>query len=217
MGVYATKEATGAQPQIVFHAGQTFTTSSTLRNVQGFFLIRSCPRMPRQRGDSLGTMSNPDLPVHLPAHRSRIEWTRPVLLPIPGVRTRRLRIIVPTVPQFGGFRLGRRRGPFLFCIACMAVVFTFVVFSKRLGGSDWNDQWGPAVAPPDPSTLVFGREDLRRIWHWEIASGHFPSRASSTYRFILWAGLDIIIRIRCSSGRDRVQIFATEPRHTIHP
>ncbi|KAK1232320.1 hypothetical protein PQX77_004571 [Marasmius sp. AFHP31] len=27
-------------------------------------------------------------------------------------------------------------------------------------------------------TLVFRREDLQRIWHWEIASGHHPSRRS---------------------------------------
>ncbi|KIO24739.1 hypothetical protein M407DRAFT_212112 [Tulasnella calospora MUT 4182] len=27
----------------------------------------------------------------------------------------------------------------------------------------------------DSPTLVYGREDLRRIWQWEIASGHYPS------------------------------------------
>ena len=28
-------------------------------------------------------------------------------------------------------------------------------------------------------TLVFRREDLQRIWHWEVSSGHFPSRQRS--------------------------------------
>ncbi|KAF8585562.1 hypothetical protein K439DRAFT_1632567 [Ramaria rubella] len=27
----------------------------------------------------------------------------------------------------------------------------------------------------DPPTLVYAREDLQRVWEWEIASGHFPS------------------------------------------
>jgi WD repeat and SOF domain-containing protein 1 len=31
----------------------------------------------------------------------------------------------------------------------------------------------------DSPTLVFKREDLGRIWRWEIASGHHPSRRSS--------------------------------------
>lgn len=34
----------------------------------------------------------------------------------------------------------------------------------------------------DPPTLVYGREDLRRIWHWEISSGHYPSTRPSTCR-----------------------------------
>ncbi|KAJ7747951.1 glycosyltransferase family 32 protein [Mycena maculata] len=91
-------------------------------------------------------------------------WLQPVLVPIPGVSTRRLRVLVPTI------RLRRQRGPLLVCFACLAVVFTVIVVSRN-GFS--RNEWEPS--PEEPSTLVFRREDLQRIWNWEIASGHFPS------------------------------------------
>ncbi|KAK1216072.1 hypothetical protein PQX77_021303 [Marasmius sp. AFHP31] len=49
------------------------------------------------------------------------------------------------------------------------------MFSKNGSGTEWSESW-PAVG--DPSTLVFQREDLQRIWDWEIRSGHYPSRHS---------------------------------------
>ncbi|KAJ7868315.1 hypothetical protein B0H13DRAFT_2064493 [Mycena leptocephala] len=91
-------------------------------------------------------------------------WFQP---PIPGVRKRRLRDLFPTV------RLRRQRGPFLVCFACMAVVLTVILVSRGLGRTDWDQE-----SSGEPPTLVFRREDLQRIWNWEIASGHFPSRQS---------------------------------------
>ncbi|KAJ7507259.1 glycosyltransferase family 32 protein [Mycena galericulata] len=90
-------------------------------------------------------------------------WLRPVLIPIPGVRTRRLRVLVPSL------RVRRHRGPLLVCFACLAVVITVVLVSRNFGRNEWEP---PSEEPP---TLVFHREDLQRIWNWEIASGHFPS------------------------------------------
>ena len=36
--------------------------------------------------------------------------------------------------------------------------------------------WAPSFRD---STLIFGRENLQRIWKWEIESGHYPSIAKS--------------------------------------
>lgn len=47
-----------------------------------------------------------------------------------------------------------------------------MVFSRNKTNK-WTENWQPSNA--DSSTLVFRREDLQRIWKWEIASGHFPS------------------------------------------
>ncbi|KAJ6588431.1 glycosyltransferase family 32 protein [Mycena capillaripes] len=94
-------------------------------------------------------------------------WFQPVFVPIPGVRSRRLRVLFPSV------RLRRQRGPLLVCFACMAVVLTVIVVSRGLGRTEWDPE-----SSGEPSTLVFGREDLQQIWNWEIASGHFPSRQS---------------------------------------
>ncbi|KAJ7135408.1 glycosyltransferase family 32 protein [Mycena crocata] len=115
------------------------------------------------------------LPLHSSAVREKEAlqrsnnpgWLQPVFVPIPGVRTRRLRVLLPTI------RLRRQRGPLLVCFACMAVVLTVVLVSRGVGRSDW-----PQNSPEEPSTLVFRREDLQRIWNWEIASGHYPSRHS---------------------------------------
>ncbi|KAJ7130202.1 hypothetical protein C8R44DRAFT_665278 [Mycena epipterygia] len=118
------------------------------------------------------------LPLHSSAVREKEQllrsnnpgWFQPVLVPIPGVRNRRLRVLLPSV------RLRRQRGPLLVCFACMAVVLTVVLVSRSFGRTDW-EPW-PPNSPEEPSTLVFRREDLQRIWGWEIASGHFPSRHS---------------------------------------
>jgi DDB1- and CUL4-associated factor 13 len=133
-------------------------------------------------------MNNGILPNHSSAvqeklHRSNgsASWTKPVLLPIPGVRTRRLRIFVPNVTSFSqirGSRGRRSRGPLLLCFACMALILTVIVLRSQ-SSRQWTENWPPTIG--DSSTLVFRREDLQRIWKWEVASGHFPSRMTSTW------------------------------------
>jgi len=129
-----------------------------------------------------------DLPSHSSAVEEKLErqhrssWTRPISLAIPGVRSRRLRILVPNAGPFNQLhvnRMKRKRGPLLVAVACLAVFLTVVLVSKSVGHSDWNNQWqnGPTG---EPSTLVFKREHLQGIWKWEIASGHYPSSHSST-------------------------------------
>ncbi|KAJ3511277.1 hypothetical protein NLJ89_g4193 [Agrocybe chaxingu] len=68
----------------------------------------------------------------------------------------------------------RKRGPLLITLACLAVFFTVVLVTKSIGHSEWGDQWQQGSSM-EPSTLVFKRLDLQRIWKWEVASGHYPS------------------------------------------
>ncbi|KAK7053032.1 hypothetical protein VNI00_004353 [Paramarasmius palmivorus] len=57
----------------------------------------------------------------------------------------------------------------------MAMVATVMLFSRNVGAPEWSESWTPVGDPP---TLVYRREDLQRIWNWEIESGHYPSRHS---------------------------------------
>jgi WD repeat and SOF domain-containing protein 1 len=133
-------------------------------------------------------MNNGILPNHSSAveeklHRSNasVSWTRPVSLPIPGVRTRRLRILVPNVvsfPELRSLRVRRTRAPVL-CFACLALIMMVILVSRAHESRKWSENWPPSNG--DSSTLVFRREDLQRIWKWEIASGHYPSRQTSTW------------------------------------
>lgn len=151
----------------------------------------------------------------LPSHSSAVEekllqkshaaslnsaWTRPLYLPIPGVRTRRLRVLVPNISFLfpsssrGGIIIGnpsasmfspssasrimltkRRRAPLLVVFATLAVFFTFTTLLRNRGSQNWVEE-----GSSEPSTLVFRKKDLQKIWEWEIESGHYPSHASST-------------------------------------
>ncbi|KAF9244600.1 hypothetical protein BU15DRAFT_59364 [Melanogaster broomeanus] len=112
-------------------------------------------------------------------HSRSTSWTVPVSLPIPGVRTRKLRLFMPNptrVQQLGLLRFGRRRGPLFICLLLIASIFTVFSFARKFGTEE--KQWTPNFG--ESSTLVFGREDLQRIWKWEIASGHYPSKRDTT-------------------------------------
>jgi DDB1- and CUL4-associated factor 13 len=78
--------------------------------------------------------------------------------------------------QFSVARFGRKRGSLVLCLAFLALVFSVFALAKRFATR--TKQW-PTLSPAEPSTLVFRREDLQRIWRWEIASGHYPSRQES--------------------------------------
>ncbi|EPT04009.1 hypothetical protein FOMPIDRAFT_74186 [Fomitopsis schrenkii] len=74
--------------------------------------------------------------------------------------------------QFTVTRFGRRRGPLVLIIGALVTVFTIFALHKRFVTPEKN--W-PTLSPGDPSTLVYKREDIQRIWEWEITAGHYPS------------------------------------------
>ncbi|GLB36047.1 putative glycosyltransferase family 32 protein [Lyophyllum shimeji] len=105
-------------------------------------------------------------------------WFIPISVPIPGVRTRRLRFWLPNLQRLHSasiLRFGRRAGSLILLVGFFLFVFVGFAFAKRFGTR--AKKW-PRPFIGDPSTLIFEREDLQRIWHWEIASGHYPSRRS---------------------------------------
>ncbi|OCH94781.1 hypothetical protein OBBRIDRAFT_789030 [Obba rivulosa] len=122
------------------------------------------------------------LPTHSSAvrekwnrHHHSSSWLIPISLPIPGVRTRRLRLMAlnpSRLHQFSVTRFGRRIGPLLLCMGLLAAVFTVFALHKRFATQEKT--W-PTLSAGDPSTLVYRRDDIQRIWEWEIAAGHYPS------------------------------------------
>jgi WD repeat and SOF domain-containing protein 1 len=98
-------------------------------------------------------------------------------LPIPGVKNRRLRLVFPNIRYLYSssvLKYGRKLASLLFLLAFLILVFVAFALTKRFGTR--AKKWPRIV---DPSTLIFEREDLRRIWEWEVTSGHYPSRRPS--------------------------------------
>lgn len=115
---------------------------------------------------------------HRQQHSS--SWLTPVSLPIPGVRTRRLRLMTPNIArlhQYAVTKFGRRRGPFLLVVGFLAVLYLIFAVHKRFGTDDKS--WPTPLSLGEPSTLVYRREDLQRIWEWEVSAGHYPSARRS--------------------------------------
>jgi DDB1- and CUL4-associated factor 13 len=131
-----------------------------------------------------GRMSN-GLPSYSPSvvqekfrHTRASSWIIPIYVPIPGMQTRRLRVPVPNPARFHQLtvsRFGRKRGTLVLCLSVLAMVFTVFALAKRFGSED--REW--PKFPGEPPTLVFRREDLQRIWKWEVESGHYPSSQKS--------------------------------------
>lgn len=124
-------------------------------------------------------------------HAKATSWTVSIFLPIPGLRGRHLRLIIPNLSllhQFTFSHFSRRRGTLVLLLACVSIVFTVYAVARRFGTEE--KQWPTPLFTGEPPTLVFGREDLQKIWQWEIQSGHYPSSRESTFFFccrcVLW-------------------------------
>ena len=117
-------------------------------------------------------------------HAKATSWTISIFLPIPGLRGRHLRLIVPNLSllhQFTFSHFSRRRGTLVLLLACVSIVFTVYAVARRFGTEE--KQWPTPLFTGEPPTLVFGRDDLQKIWQWEIQSGHYPSSKDSMFFF----------------------------------
>ncbi len=72
-------------------------------------------------------------------------------------------------------KFGRRRGPALLCFCCLALLLSTYTLHQRFVSSHraWPGPWRGSKA------AVFGRDELRKIWDWEVRSGHYPSTRPS--------------------------------------
>lgn len=105
-------------------------------------------------------------------------WFVPMSIAIPGIHSRRLRLLVPNTTQlhiWSRARFGMKR-PAYTIILLLALGLSVFALSKRF--LTRSKQW-PGSGPP--STLVFKESELRRIWMWEIDSGHYPSKRKSMH------------------------------------
>jgi hypothetical protein len=92
-------------------------------------------------------------------------WTTPVLIPTPAFVRRPITIHVPLPPSVYRSALARKVGQLVVLVA-LGILVILSLTRRRL------PHYEPSSQAP---TLVFGRQDLRRIWQWEIAAGHYPS------------------------------------------
>ncbi|KAK0494817.1 hypothetical protein EDD18DRAFT_285053 [Armillaria luteobubalina] len=95
-------------------------------------------------------------------HYWRTSWTIALHVPLPGTHNQ-LCIPLPNLRAFhvaSVSRYGRRKGYALVFSVYAAILLIIYAMLPPFG-----------VA----STLVFRREDLERIWKWEIESGHYPT------------------------------------------
>lgn len=108
-------------------------------------------------------------------------WTVPLSIPIPGVQHRRLRIPAPNLARMhtaATTRFGRRRGILVLLVAAVCIGTVFVKLTRSIGKAT-TENWPIDIGMRDPPTLVYEREDLQKIWQWEISSGHYPSNRES--------------------------------------
>lgn len=146
------------------------------------------PKSQRQNGHHRARLSISNaLPIYSSSTSSAVQekyasrvqqnpWFVYVSLRIPFLRMRRLRVyfINPRrLHHFTTTRFGRKRGSLVLCVSILFLTFFVFALTKRFGSH--TKQW-PTPFPREPPTLVYKREDLQRIWQWEVASGHYPSR-----------------------------------------
>ncbi|KAG7098498.1 hypothetical protein E1B28_000442 [Marasmius oreades] len=130
-------------------------------------------RMSRAGLDSLPKYAADDRKPPILRRSRSASWSSYFSLSIPGIR-HRFRLWLPTpagLRHLFSPRFGRKRGSFLVFLAYLALIFTIFALASRFGSR--HKTWHSITSV---QTLVFRREDLQRIWHWEIASGHHPSR-----------------------------------------
>ena len=102
-------------------------------------------------------------------YASKLPWFCVISLPMsfPGRRRIHLDFINPRkLYAITTARFGRKRSPLLLFLSCVFVTILIKLLFFR----------------GEKPTLVFKREDLQRIWHWEISSGHYPSRRPSMFK-----------------------------------
>lgn len=101
-------------------------------------------------------------------------WSIPPPASTLHIKPRRVRVRVVNPAYARSTSCLGSRGLFSRCCAFLGGLFAVCVVFIFLGPEETN--WAPTFRD---STLVFSRDELQRIWRWEIDSGHHPSNARS--------------------------------------
>ena len=135
-------------------------------------------RSRRATNNSLPVFANGSTAVQekLALHIQHAPWWLWTAIPIPFFR-RSLRVVVLNplkVHDFATVHFGRKRGRLVLVLFFVLAFFSIFALARHLGTH--AKQW---PLSKDTRTLVYRRADLQKIWMWEIASGHYPSRKAS--------------------------------------
>lgn len=79
-----------------------------------------------------------------------------------------------------------RRRPYSLAAALFIAAYTVLALYLRYVTEE--KIWIPPFTILGPPTLIYDVRDLRKVWQWEIAAGHYPSAHSgsrSDYQFPL--------------------------------
>jgi DDB1- and CUL4-associated factor 13 len=109
-----------------------------------------------------------------------VSWFIPVTITLPRSGPQPRTIKCWCINPYSLSRYGRKKGCLLMtCFLLFAFYSTFAL-TRRFGTKE--KRWPRPPFTGHPPTLVFQTEDLQRIWLWEIASGHYPSRQPSMWQ-----------------------------------
>ena len=67
-----------------------------------------------------------------------------------------------------------RRNYVYLCVLCVCTVYVLYALHRRYLTTE--KMWPGPLRFGRGETLVFRDEDLRKVWKWEVAAGHYPSR-----------------------------------------
>jgi WD repeat and SOF domain-containing protein 1 len=111
-------------------------------------------------------------------HRKRSPFPISIPLPLPSMGSPlRLFCLNPRrLDKSSASRFGLTTGSIILSLGLLVFVFFIFALAKPFGTREikWTRHF-----LGDPPTLIYRREDLQRIWQWEIASGHYPSHRPS--------------------------------------
>ena len=127
---------------------------------------------------------------YLPSHSSAIlekhQLTRStsfftvIAIPLPSLFARHKHSHVNIPIPFISCRLVATRPRYLFGLAALGVgiiITLYALFCLHKFFPSQAKDW--LASSGESQTLVFSRDDLRKIWQWEISSGHYPSNRRS--------------------------------------
>lgn len=176
--------------------------------------LREKERLKPYASDTLPTFANGLHEKHTLRRYRNLTSTFYVPVPWPFsrcIRVRHFKIILPIPAKASKYMARTRWKGFNHFVALISIVLLF-----------WNlynfmRSWPSLPFKPKKTTLVFSQEDVRRIWEWEVASGHYQSRRSCMCdsRLVVSDNIDQLLTVHHSrSWGNHARNIPIESRNT---